>query len=155
MTNYTPDVGLGERGRDTPLPTLPGAPELNRVFSEGVTALQECDPFERATAFFLFGALQQFFFDGNKRTSRFMMNGVLMSHGIDAISVPAAKAQEFNEKMVRFYLSQDATEMMDFLAGCHPDAEAAHPPPDYGHEIDHGTSEFRPRSRKMRVLRIV
>jgi hypothetical protein len=71
-----------------------------------VTALQECEPFERATAFFLFGALQQFFFDGNKRTSRFMMNGVLMSHGIDAISVPAAKAQEFNEKMVRFYLSK-------------------------------------------------
>ena len=23
--NYTPDVGLGERGRYTPLPTLPGA----------------------------------------------------------------------------------------------------------------------------------
>ncbi len=123
-TNYTPDVGLGERGRYTPLPTLPGAPELNRVFREGVSALQVCDPFERATAFFLFGALQQFFFDGNKRTSRFMMNGVLMSHGIDAISVPAAKVQEFNEKMVRFYLSKDATEMMAFLAGCHPDAEA-------------------------------
>ena len=87
-TNYTPDVGLGERGRYTPLPTLAGAAELNRVFSEGVAALQACDPFERATAFFLFGALQQFFFDGNKRTSRFMMNGVLMSHGIDAISVP-------------------------------------------------------------------
>ena len=81
-----------------------------------------CEPFERATAFFLFGALQQFFFDGNKRTSRFMMNGVLMLHGIDAISVPAAKVQEFNEKMVRFYLSKDATEMMTFLAGCHPDA---------------------------------
>ena len=59
-TNYTPDVGLGERGRYTPLPTLPGAPELNRVFSEGVSALQACEPFERATAFFLFGALQQF-----------------------------------------------------------------------------------------------
>lgn len=122
-TNYTPDVGLGERGRYTPLPTIAGAPELNRVFSEGVAALQKCEPFERATAFFLFGALQQFFFDGNKRTSRFMMNGVLMSHGIDAISVPAAKAQEFNEKMVRFYLSREATEMICFLAGCHPDAE--------------------------------
>jgi len=119
-TNYTPDVALGESGRYTPLPTLPGAPELNRVFREGVAALQECEPFEQATAFFLFGALQQFFFDGNKRTSRFMMNGVLMSHGIDAISVPAAKAQEFNEKMVRFYLSKEATEMMAFLAGCHP-----------------------------------
>lgn len=121
-TNYTPDVGLGDQGRHTPLPTLPGAPELNRVFREGVAALYECPPFERATAFFLFGALQQFFFDGNKRTSRFMMNGVLMSNGIDAISVPAAKAQEFNEKMVRFYLSKEATEMMDFLAACHPQA---------------------------------
>jgi hypothetical protein len=120
--NYTPAVGLGEHGHDTPIPTQSGAPELNRVFGEGVFALRACDPFERATAFFLFGALQQFFFDGNKRTSRFMMNGVLMSHGIDAISVPAAKAQEFNEKMVRFYLSRDATEMMTFLAGCHPDA---------------------------------
>ena len=115
--NYTPDVALGEHGRYTPLPTLPNAPELNRVFREGVAALQDCESFERATAFFLFGALQQFFFDGNKRTSRFMMNGVLMSHGIDAMSVPAAKAQEFNEKMVRFYLSKDATEMMAFLVG--------------------------------------
>ena len=128
--NYTPDVGLGEHGRYTPLPTLSGAPELNRVFREGVVALQACEPFERATAFFLFGALRQFFFDGNKRTSRFMMNGVLMSHGIDAISVPAAKVQEFNEKMVRFYLWKDATEMMTFLAGCHPDAEAILPAPD-------------------------
>lgn len=126
--NYTPDVGLGERGRHTPLPTLAGAPELNRVFHQGIAALQECAPFERAMAFFLFGALQQFFFDGNKRTSRFMMNGVLLSHGIDAISVPAAKAQEFNEKMVRFYPSKDATEMMAFLAGCHPEAEIILPP---------------------------
>jgi hypothetical protein len=50
------------------------------------------------------------------------MNGVLMSHGIDAISIPAARAQEFNERMVRFYLERDASEMMDFVLGCHPDA---------------------------------
>ncbi|MBO9749720.1 hypothetical protein J7431_21440, partial [Xanthomonas phaseoli pv. dieffenbachiae] len=68
-------------------------------------------------------ALQQFFFDGNKRTSRFMMNGVLMSAGIDAISVPAAKAQEFNHLMVDFYLTKDASQMMAFLVECHPDAQ--------------------------------
>lgn len=50
-----------------------------------------------------------------------MMNGVLMSHGMDAISIPAAGAQDFNEKMVRFYRSKDATEMMAFLVRCHPD----------------------------------
>ncbi|AWK40242.1 cell filamentation protein Fic [Photorhabdus laumondii subsp. laumondii] len=123
-TNYTPDVSLGNQGRHTPLPTESGAPELNRVFHEGLAALRECRPFEQGAAFFLFGALQQFFFDGNKRTSRFMMNGILMSNGIDAISVPAAKLYEFNEKMVRFYLSKDATEMMMFLMDCHPDKVA-------------------------------
>lgn len=122
-TNYTPDVGLGEHGRHTPLLTAPGAPKLNQVFQNGVAALDDCQPFEKATAFFLFGAMQQFFFDGNKRTSRFMMNGILMSNGIDAISVPAAKAHEFNEKMVRFYLTKDATEMMAFLVDCHPEAD--------------------------------
>jgi prophage maintenance system killer protein len=104
---------------------LPGAPELNRVFAAGITALNELPSvLERGLAFFLFGALQQFFFDGNKRTSRFMMNGILMSAGIDAISLPAARAQDFNEKMVRFYLTRDATEMMAFLLDCHPDATA-------------------------------
>ena len=128
-THYTPDVGLGEHGRYTPQPTTPGGLELHGRFIQGVRMLKEHlpNPFELATAFFLFGALQQFFFDGNKRTSRFMMNGILMSHGIDAISVAAAKVQEFNEKMVRFYLSKDATEMMTFLAGCHPEAETIVP----------------------------
>jgi prophage maintenance system killer protein len=127
-TSYTPDVGLGEYGRYTPLATMAGAPALNRVFSSGVQALQSevQPPFEKAAAFFLFGALQQFFFDGNKRTSRFMMNGILMSAGIDAISVPAAKVQQFNENMVRFYLEKDATEMMAFLVNCHPDAAQIH-----------------------------
>jgi len=120
--HYTPNVGLGEYGHYTPLPTLSDAPELNKVFRDGVAALQECAAFEQATAFFLFGALQQFFFDGNKRTSRLMMNGVLMSHGFDAISIPAAKVQVFNEKMVHFYRTKDASEMMAFLVACHPAA---------------------------------
>ena len=127
-TGYTPDVGLGEHGRYTPLPTVAAEPELNRIFAGGLQALESevQQPFEKAAAFFLFGALQQFFFDGNKRTSRFMMNGILMSAGIDAISVSAAKAQQFNENMVRFYLDKDATEMMAFLVDCHPDAVQIH-----------------------------
>ena len=43
-----------------------------------------------------------------------------------------------NEKMVRFYLSKDATEMMAFLAGCHPDAEAILPPPYEDRNHDSG-----------------
>jgi hypothetical protein len=122
-TQFTPDVALGERGRFTPMPTEPGAVRLNDVFETGIRALQQnvSNPFERATAFFLFGSLQQFFFDGNKRTSRFMMNGVLMKEGVDAVSIPAVRAAEFNSRMVDFYTSRDATEMMAFVLDCHPE----------------------------------
>lgn len=115
---YTPSVHLGEYGRYEPLPTVPGAAELNRVFVEGVAHIKTLPPVEGALAMFLFGALQQFFFDGNKRTSRHMMNGWLMSHGYQAISIPAARAQEFNEKMVSFYRTKDGNEMMVFLLNC-------------------------------------
>lgn len=57
---YTPNVGLGEFGRYTPLPTAAGAPELNQVFISGLQSLNANDvpPFEKALGFFLFGALQ-------------------------------------------------------------------------------------------------
>ncbi|HXY98253.1 MAG TPA: Fic family protein [Steroidobacteraceae bacterium] len=120
---YTPDVALGERGRFTPLATEPGAVRLNEVFVKGLRVLEQdlTNPYERAAAFFLFGSLQQFFFDGNKRTSRFMMNGLLMTEGIDAISIPAIRAAEFNSRMVDFYASRDATAMMAFVLDCHPE----------------------------------
>jgi hypothetical protein len=122
-TAYTPDVALGERGRFTPLVTEPRAVRLNETFASGVEVLQRelSNPFERAAAFFLFGSLQQFFFDGNKRTSRFMMNGMLMTEGMDAISIPAVRAGEFNSRMVDFYASRDATAMMGFVLDCHPE----------------------------------
>lgn len=122
-TQFTPDVALGAAQRYTPPATEPGAARLNDIFHRGMQALEQDvkNPVELGIAFFLFGAWQQFFFDGNKRTSRFMMNGLLMSQGIDAISIPAARAQEFNAKMVDFYLSRDATEMMRFVVDCAAD----------------------------------
>ena len=149
---FTPDVALGARGRFTPLPTGPGAITLNEVFSNGVRSLERevPNPFERAMAFYSFGALQQFFFDGNKRTSRFMMNGVLMSEGIDAVSIPAARAQEFNSNMVEFYITRDATKMMAFIVDCHPSATQIHEISDTSYDVpDKGRSDHyrleRPR----------
>lgn len=99
-------------------PTLAQAPELNRVYSEGVKFIKTLSTFEGALVMFLFGALQQFFFDGNKRTSRHMMNGWLMKHGFDPISIPAARAQQFNDKLVSFYVSKEGTDMLSFLNSC-------------------------------------
>lgn len=120
----TPAVALGEHGRYLPPQTQPGGGNLRQLHARGLAALTRLPtPFEQALTYFLFGALQQFYFDGNKRTARFMMNGHLMSHGIDAISVPARRVHEFNSRMVDFYRFRDATAMVAFLTDCHPDAD--------------------------------
>ncbi len=131
---YLPEVSLGERGRYKPLPTVAGAQALQDLFARGIATLdaQVPHPFEQALAFFLFAILQQFFFDGNRRVAHLMMNGILMSHGIDAISVPPHHAEAFNEEIVRFFVNKDGTAVMDLLTECHPDAvaiRAANPRP--------------------------
>lgn len=95
--------------------------ELERIFDEGLSLLKKIENVhERAYAFFLFGSLNQFFLDGNKRSSRLMTAGELLKHGFDTPSIPADKKLEFNQKMIRFYDSRDGTEMMAFLNDCLP-----------------------------------
>lgn len=119
------DLGACKQTSDLSRTPAGDAPGWHEAFEQGVAVLRRDvpHPFEQAAAYFLFGAQQRFFPGGNKSTSGFMMNGILMSAGMDAISVPAARALECNEALERFYLSKDATEMMDFLLGCHPEAK--------------------------------
>src|SRR6266568_4341911 len=115
-------VNLGEFGSHIPPESGPGGSNLIRIHDAGLTGILELpDPVQQGIAYFLFAALNQFYFDGNKRTGRAMMNGHLMAHGIDAISVPAARRLEFNTLMVDFYRTKDATGMFGFLLSCHPD----------------------------------
>lgn len=92
---------------------------LDDIFVQGLRfIIGISDPYERSFVFFLFGALNQFFWDGNKRTSRLMMAGELLKNGLDIANVQEKKRLEFNQKMIRFYDTKDGTEMMDFLRGC-------------------------------------
>lgn len=105
----------------SPKHTEAGGQNLIVAFENGASALaQLSDPVERALALKLFMAREQFFFDGNKRTARAMMNGVLLRNGFDGISIPASKHLAYNQAMTRFYPSGDATEMMQLLASCFP-----------------------------------
>ncbi len=116
-------VSLPNGQRYHPPKTEKGGQNLIDLFENGAEQLRKLPPFEQGLAYSLFGAMSQFFYDGNKRTSRLMMNGILISHGIDAITVPAARRLEYNQKMSEFYVSKDATDMMAFLVSCHPDAK--------------------------------
>ena len=104
----------------------PEAENLQQICQEGAAALRGIgDTQLRAMATFLFTARNQPFWDGNKRTGRLMMNGELLAAGHDAITVPAKARQEFNTKMVRFYNTADASEMVAFLARCSLDRSLA------------------------------
>lgn len=114
-------VNLGEFGTHAPPPTQAGGANLRAIYAQGLNALEHLEqPFEHACAYFLFAADNQFYFDGNKRTARSMMNGVLMSAGIDAVLVPAQARQEFNQAMVDFHVSRDGTTVMDLFGRCGP-----------------------------------
>ncbi|MFE4195868.1 hypothetical protein ACFRJ9_08380 [Paenarthrobacter sp. NPDC056912] len=78
------------------------------------------DPTERAVAYFCFGTRRQFYFDGNKRTSRLMMNGILLSAGYDAISIPFSRRLEFNQHLITLFLDANATPLMEFIVDCRP-----------------------------------
>ena len=102
----------------------PPAHELASAFRTGMRNIGRvpCE-FARAMCAYLLMARQQFFWDGNKRTGRLMMNGMLLSKGHDAICVPAKRRQEFNEKMLGFHDTGDPEPMMLFLASCSLDKE--------------------------------
>lgn len=99
---------------------MPPIPEtLDAHFDRLLETVQETsDTYLRAMTVFLNMARNQYFFDGNKRTGRLLMNGVLLDAGYDVISVSYKRQQEFNQKMLRFYATGAPEEMFSFLLSC-------------------------------------
>jgi len=60
----------------------------------------------------------QFFFDGNKRTARMMMSGILLSCGLPMINIPAKRKLEFNQTMIKYYDSEDFESLFNFMYSC-------------------------------------
>jgi Fic family protein len=99
--------------------TPPDAEKLSGLFNEMVEQANKIeDVYERAFYVFLHMARNQYFFDVNKRTGRFMMNGLLLDAGFPAVNVPAKRQMEFNQKMIDFYKNNNMGPMNDFLRSC-------------------------------------
>ena len=69
-----------------------------------------------AIVYFLFGAKCRFFFDGNKRTSRLMMNGILLNSGYPILNIKARDKLELNKTMLEFYDNGDIHKAIGYLA---------------------------------------
>ncbi len=78
--------------------------------------LDNFSPTEQAIRIFLWGALNQFYWDGNKRTSRIIANGILINEGIGVFNIKSSDILEFNTLMIDFYDSKNASHIFKFLA---------------------------------------
>lgn len=114
-------VNLGEYGTFQATGCDDDGEALRAEYNSGLDYLASIkEPAERAVAYFCFGTRHQFYFDGNKRTSRLMMNGILLSSGLDAISIPFARRLEFNQHLITLFLDANATPLMGFIIDCRP-----------------------------------
>jgi Fic family protein len=94
----------------------PKAENLKAIFAIGEKELNAIqDPILKAFLIFLWGSLNQFFYDGNKRTSRFMANGILMDAGFPPVMIQAKEQLTYNQVMTRFYDTQDGTEALNWF----------------------------------------
>jgi Fic family protein len=100
---------------------VPGIPteELPERWNRLVEYLEEIeDPRARALVFHAAATRAQFYFDGNKRTSRLLMTGALLAAGVDAVNVPHMRRLEYNIALDTLFGTGDATTLLRFLASC-------------------------------------
>ena len=91
--------------------------ELDMIFFEEIhTILDGFSPIEQSIRLFLWGCINQFYWDGNKRTSRIIANGILINSGTGVLNIKARDILEFNTLMVDFYDTCNATAIVKFLS---------------------------------------
>lgn len=97
----------------------PKAEELDIIFEKQLSIIKNrCSSnVELAMEIFVFMALNQFYFDGNKRTGRLMANGILLSSGQGFLNIKAKDKLEFNTLMLELYNDENhnANNICDFL----------------------------------------
>lgn len=108
-TLRTSDVNMG--GTDWK-PELPNREEIeknmNDIFKiENVT--------DRALTMMLYLMRTQPFYDGNKRTAMMAGNQIMIQNGVGIISVPIKHQEKFRDMLIKFYETNDMSNIKAFL----------------------------------------
>jgi Fic family protein len=94
----------------------PKALTLDEIFKNNILNISKIsNKIIQAISYFLFGASCQFFYDGNKRVSRLIMNGILLNSGYPILNIKAKDKLEFNQIMIKFYDTQNIYDAIDYL----------------------------------------
>lgn len=95
----------------------PKAENLESIFEEELgTIINRCkSKVDLAFEIFLWVSLNQFYYDGNKRTARLVANMILISGGQGIFNIKVKDRLKFNILMVEFYNTRDADSIFEFL----------------------------------------
>lgn len=77
-------------------------------------------PVLRGATWAAFATYHQFYFDGNKRSGRYTMNTVLLSHGYDSILIPHTRKDQYIDAVVAAYRTGNLTPHIEFLLHQYP-----------------------------------
>lgn len=90
--------------------------ELDEIYEDELPwVMSSKNAAENALRYFLWGSLNQFYWDCNKRVSRMVSIGILVSNGYGILNIPSKHVPEFNSLMVNFYDTRKADHIMKFL----------------------------------------
>lgn len=94
------------------VPEIPTYDDLSNTIEE---AMGIEDPTDRALEAFCRIAKMQYFNDGNKRTAQLVANKVLIENGCGILAVPERELANFTEKLIKYYETNDSSNLKDFL----------------------------------------
>ncbi len=94
---------------------VPSIPVKENVERELTDILKIDNPTSRALTLMLWGMRSQLFWDGNKRTSTFAANKIMIQNGCGVISINQDNTQEFNRLLTAYYESNDMNTIKEFL----------------------------------------
>ena len=93
----------------------PLAIELDAQYQELLKKIEKMCPMQAGLTFFMEASRNQFFGDGNKRSSQLMMNGILMSYGYAPFTISPEDEVSYRTELIKFYESHEAYPFYAFL----------------------------------------
>lgn len=101
------DKGVGITGTSY-RPKLPNECDYDKELNEIMNIPEKLD---RCITLFLWIQRSQMFLDGNKRVANLVANKEMIKNGMGIIAVPVEKIGEYFTKLIKFYETNDYTEI--------------------------------------------
>jgi len=92
----------------------PDLPIEAQIKDEIASIISLSNPTDRAVTLMLYLMRKQMFIDGNKRTAMLAGNHVMIAHGAGVLSVPIELQPQFTGMLVRYYETNDMSEIKMF-----------------------------------------